>query len=186
MMPQSWHHSARRIIAQRHRWRFEEVDVTPPSGVELRGWPVSHPPYRGTIMSDLFETEIEIVEEPRSKGRQWGTIFGRVLMVVLLIILAIEAHAKLGYDRTLTALRTNASTIAGEQVKGKAQELEEWSLPIADAEKCVRGFPSQSRETQFQFPVVVLRWFSLFKTYVIRLHMDDQNNVMSLSTDEAE
>lgn len=132
----------------------------------------------------LDSEEVVEVAELAETGTNWGTIVGRVILALLLVVLAIEAHAKLGYDRTLTALRASASKVEGEAIRGE-QGLEEWTLPLADAEKCVSGFPSKSRKTEFQQPTVVLRWFSLFKTYVVQLHLDD-NIVISLTTDDFE
>ena len=130
--------------------------------------------------------EAEIVDDKPSAGRKCGTIFGRVLLVALLGVLVIELHGKFGYERTLTTLRANASKVVGEQIAGDRPDLEEWTLPLAEAEKCVSGFPSKSRRMLFGSPVVVLRWFSLFKTYVIQLPLDDDNVVTSLSTDDVD
>lgn len=116
---------------------------------------------------------------------KWGTIVGRVLLGFLVVLLAIEAHGKFGYDRTLAALREKATKVVGDPVQGELA-LEEWSLAIADAEKCVSGFASKTREKDFLQPVISLKWFSLFKTYVIQLHLDDENIVTGLSTDEGE
>ncbi len=137
-------------------------------------------------MSESLDPEIPVDGKSCSTVSKCGTVFGRVLMVLLLGVLAIEAHAKFGYDHTLTTLRATASKIEGENIAGVRPELEEWSLPLSDAEKCVKGFPSKSRRLQFQTPIVVLKWLSLFKTYVIQLQLDDENNVISLSTDDGD
>lgn len=108
-----------------------------------------------------------------------------MILALLLVVLAIEAHAKFGYDRTLTSLRESAAKVEGVVIRGE-QALEEWSLPLPEAENCVSGFPSKSRKTVFQSPVVVLRWFSLFKTYVVQLHLDDENTIISLTTEDLE
>lgn len=125
---------------------------------------------------------VEIAELADSSGK-WRTIVGRIVLVVLVIVLIIEAHAKFGYDRTLAALRAKASKIEGDVIRGQ-QALEDWSLPLADAEQCVSGYPSKRRESTFGMNVIVLRWFSLFKTYVVQLQLDDQNTVMSLLTED--
>ena len=139
-------------------------------------------------MSTSPESESEeVVEiaELAETGTKWGTIGGRVLLGFLVVLLAIEAHGKFGYDRTLTTLRANASKVMGDALRGGQPELEDWSMPLAEAEKCLKGFPSQTRKVDFGEPVVVLRWFSLFKKYVIKLHLDD-NVVISLTTDDDE
>lgn len=138
-------------------------------------------------MSESLDSE-EVVEiaELAETGTKWGTIIGRVILACLLVLLAIEAHGKFGYDRTLTALRAKASKVMGDPIRGGAPELEEWSIPLAEAEKSVSGFPSKTRNKNLIQPVVSLKWFSLFKTYVIQLHLDDENTVVSLTTDDGE
>ncbi|RLT07266.1 MAG: hypothetical protein DWI21_10020 [Planctomycetota bacterium] len=138
-------------------------------------------------MNESLDSEdvVEIAELAES-GTTWGTIIGRVLLAGLVVLLAIEAHGKFGYDRTLTTLRTNASKVMGEAIHGGQPELEEWTMPLAEAEKCVSGFPSKTRKTVLSSPIVVLKWFSLFKTYVIQLHLDDGDIVISLTTDDGE
>lgn len=137
-------------------------------------------------MSDSPETD-EVVEiaELDATRTSWGTIAGRVLLALLVVLLAIEAHGKFGYDRTLAALREKANKVVGDPVHGELG-LEEWSLPVADAESCVSGIASKTRKTAHQIPVIELRWFSLFKTYFIQLHLDDENIVVGLSTDDGE
>ena len=126
-----------------------------------------------------------VMAELAESGSKWKTIFGRVLLGFLVVLLAIELHGKFGYDRTLSTLRANASKVMGDAIHGVPAELEEWSLPLPEAEKCIKGFPSQTRKVVFGESVVVLRWFSLFKTYVIKLHLDG-NVVISLTTDDDE
>lgn len=132
--------------------------------------------------SSESEEDVEMAELAET-GTKWGTIAGRVLLGFLVVLLAIEAHGKFGYDRTLAALRANAATVMGDALHGGQPELEDWSMPLAEAEKCIKGFASQNRKVVLGTPVVTLRWFSLFKTYVIQLHMDDDNVVNSLMTD---
>ncbi len=137
-------------------------------------------------MSALPKSDDDVVmAELAETGTKWKTIFGRILLGFLVVLLAIELHGKLGYDRTLTTLRTSASQVMGDAIHGGPAELEEWTLPLPEAEKCIKGFPSQTRKVVFGTPVVALRWFSLFKTYVIKLHLDD-NVVISLTTDDDE
>ena len=135
-------------------------------------------------MSEAPEAEVVETAELARTGTKWGTIVGRVMLAFLVVLLAIEASAKFGYDKTLTSLRANASKVMGDAIKGGQPELEEWSLPLADAEKCVSGFPSQKRQKVLGASVVVLRWLSLFKTYIVQLQLDDENTVIALSTDE--
>lgn len=137
-------------------------------------------------MSESANPDVVEIAELAETGTKWGTIVGRVILALLLVVLAIEAHAKFGHDRTLTSLRENASKVMGDVIHGE-QGLEEWSLPLAEAEKCISGFPSKTRKkTVFQSPVVMLRWFSLFKTYVVQLHLDDDNIVVLLTTEDVE
>ena len=119
-------------------------------------------------------------------GTKWGTIAGRVLLGCLVVLLAIEAHGKFAYERTLATLREKATKVIGDPIQGGAPELEELSLPLAEAEKCVNGFASKTRKSVFGTSVIELRWFSLFKTYVVQLHLDDDNTVISLTTDDGE
>ena len=137
-------------------------------------------------MSESLNSE-EVVEiaELAETGTRWGTIIGRVVLAGLLVLLAIEAHGKFGYDRTLTALREKANKVIGDPVHGELG-LEEWSLPLAEAEKCVNGFASKTRKEVLLQPVISLRWFSLFKTYIIQLQLDDENIVTGLTTDDGE
>lgn len=128
------------------------------------------------------DDDVEMAELAES-GSKWGTIAGRVLLGFLVVLLAIEVHGKFGYERTLAALRANAQTVMGDAIHGGQPELEEWSMPLAEAEKCLKGFASQNRKVVLGTPVITLRWFSLFKTYVIQLHLDDDNIVSSLTTD---
>lgn len=135
-------------------------------------------------MSESLDDEVVEIAELAETGTKWGTIAGRVIHALLLVVLTIEAHAKLGYDRTLTTLREKASKVEGAVIHGQ-QGLEDWSLPLADAEKCVSGFPSKSRKTVLEQPLVTLRWFSLFKTYVVQWHLED-DIVVGLTTEVAE
>lgn len=74
----------------------------------------------------------------------------------------------------------------GDALHGGQPELEDWSMPLPEAEKYFKGFPSQTRKVVLGSSVVTLRWFSLFKKYVIKLHLDDDNVVISLTTDDDE
>lgn len=136
-------------------------------------------------MSESRDPDVVEVAELAETGPKWGTIVGRIVLALLVVVLAIEAHAKFGYDRTLASLRDRASKVEGAVIRGE-QAFEEWSLPLAEAETCISGFPSKARKTIFQAPVVVLRWFSLFKTYVVQLHLDDESTVISLTTEDLE
>jgi hypothetical protein len=129
-------------------------------------------------MSAAPDPEVVEIAELAEPSGKWRTIVGRIILAVLVVVLIIEAHAKFGYDRTLAALRAKASKIEGEVILGQ-QALEDWSLPLADAEQCVSGYPSQRRESLLGMNVVVL-----FKTYVVQLQLDDQNTVMSLTTED--
>lgn len=128
------------------------------------------------------DDDVEMAELAET-GPKWGTIAGRVLLGFLVVLLAIEAHGKFGYERTLAALRANAQTVMGDTIRGGQPELEEWSLPLAEAQKSLKGFASQNRKVVLGSPVITLRWFSLFKTYVIQLHLDEGDVVTSLTTD---
>ena len=136
-------------------------------------------------MSAAPQSDDVVMAELAETGTKWKTIFGRVLLGFLVVLLAIELHGKFGYDRTLSTLRANASKVMGDAIHGAPAELEEWTMPLPEAEKCIKGFPSQTRKVVLGTPVVALRWFSLFKTYVIKLHLDD-NVVISLTTDDDE
>lgn len=133
-------------------------------------------------MSESPDSEVVEVAELAKTGTKCGTICGRVILAFLVVLLAIEASAKFGYEKTLTTLRSNASKVMGDAVRGGQPELEEWSMPLAEAEKYVSGFPSQTRKSVFGSPVVVLKWLSLFKTYVVQLQLDDESTVISLTT----
>lgn len=138
-------------------------------------------------MSAASESDEDVVmAELAETGSKWKTIIGRVVLGFLVVLLAIELHGKLGYDRTLTTLRANASKVMGDAIHGGQPELEEWTMPFSEAEKCFKGFPSRSRKVVFGSPVVTLRWFSLFKKYVVKLQLDDENVVISLTTDDDE
>jgi hypothetical protein len=136
-------------------------------------------------MSALPKAEDDDVEmaELAETGPKWGTIAGRVLLGFLVVLLAIEAHGKFGYERTLAGLRANAQTVMGDALHGGQPEFEEWSMPFAKAQECIKGLASQNRKVVLGSPVVTLRWFSLFKTYVIQLHLDDDDVVNSMTTD---
>ena len=133
-------------------------------------------------MSEAPDSEVVEIAELAKTGTKCGTIIGRVILAFLVVLLAIEASAKFGYEKTLTTLRSNASKVMGEAVQGGQPELEEWSLPLAEAEKYVSGFPSRTRKSVFGSPVVVLKWLSLFKTYVVQLQLDDESIVIGLTT----
>ncbi len=135
-------------------------------------------------MSELLDPQVSLEGKSSSAWRKWGTVFGRVLLGLLIVVLAIEVHAKFGYERSLAALRGKSAKVAGEPIAGEESEHEEWTLPLAEAEKCLSGFPVKHRRFQLQTPIVVLKWFSLFKTYVIQLRLDDEDIVVSLNTDD--
>ena len=71
------------------------------------------------VMAELAET-----------GSKMKTIIGRILLGFLVVLLAIEAHGRFGYDRTLATLRANASKVMGDAIHGAPAELEEWTMPL--------------------------------------------------------
>ena len=134
---------------------------------------------------EILEAEILDEEPSRPACRNCGTVFGRVILALLLVVLAIELHAKFGYERTLAKLRPNAVEAVGKPAGNNQPELKKWSMPLADAEKLVQGFPSKRRESLFGMPIVVLKWFTFSKkNYVIQLHLDAENTVFLVSTED--
>ncbi|HUG90193.1 MAG TPA: hypothetical protein VML55_05140 [Planctomycetaceae bacterium] len=89
---------------------------------------------------------------PIERAIVWGVI------LVLLVVGLIEAHARLGYSNTIT-------------------RLEDGQLgPLSSMRENVQFWPIESRENVriegADWPVVTLKWFSFLHDYRIALHVD--------------
>lgn len=115
---------------------------------------------------------------PVAKGRNpterilvWGVIG------LLLIVVAIEGSARIGYTLTLNRL---------SRVLGLDDQLEPQPLHIDDVPALVSGFPSRTVEGGEFGSVVTYRWKGLLKDYggIHLEYTDDEGLVLGLQTDD--
>jgi hypothetical protein len=110
--------------------------------------------------------------QTRSSERRWRTIGGRAFLVALVVVLVVELHAKICYDRSLDRVTSLTS-----------HPLENNRDPSLDeVVGALSGFPTKQRKFSFQQPVLVVQWPSLFKDYIIELQLGQQDSVAGLQT----
>jgi tetratricopeptide (TPR) repeat protein len=100
------------------------------------------------------------------------TFGGRLLLVVLIGVVLNEGHAKICYERSLKQL----TALAG------AAHDHDRDLTLDEAVATVAGLPTRNRRFNLERPVEIVQWFSLFKTYAIEIHVDDDNVVSRVQT----
>jgi Spy/CpxP family protein refolding chaperone len=116
-------------------------------------------------------------KKPRSSSERlmvWGVIG------VLLLVAAVEAHAKFSYDATLTSLEN----VFENDDKGEV-------VSYADLDGLLKGFETRSEITkQGSSYVVECQWKSMFHDFVINILVTDQDPqkavLISYSTPDAE
>ncbi len=101
----------------------------------------------------------------------WG------LIAALLVVAAVEASAKFGYDQTLARLQTALAADEGPDGKG---------LHIDEVSALLSGFPSRSESDVSGLTRVNYRWPSLFRSYGVQLeYRKSSGNILGLATEEA-
>lgn len=116
-------------------------------------------------------TETQRPENVEAKKRpSKATLPGRIFLVALVLVLALELHARHYYGKSLEAIREAVTTHRDE------------GLPLADVEPLIQGFPQQWDRYNLHKPVRLVSYFSLFKTYVIRLELTEDRQIDVLQT----
>jgi hypothetical protein len=109
----------------------------------------------------------------RSKVEFW-IVRGGMLLLVLLV--GMQAHARFGYEWTLKKL----------QAKMAAGEDAEHELLLSDAQRCVVGWPSRSTEEDRHWRKLTLSWRGLTQSYRIHLPYDGSEQspaILGVQTD---
>lgn len=110
---------------------------------------------------------------PVERAIVWGSI------AVLLVVVGIEAHGKLGYSATLSGLQA---------VVDRSENESEY-LTISAARKSIAGFPSEAVLTSGPVNGTIrLSWFSLLKSYEVDLEIElgsDDPMFLGYSTPDA-
>jgi hypothetical protein len=99
-------------------------------------------------------------------------------IVVLLLLVAVQAHARFGYEMSLSRLQTRLNNDDDGSEAGAP-------LLVADLPKLIVGFPSRSEDQERQWKAVTYTWHGLGKSYSIRMPYDSSEKeavVLSLET----
>ena len=105
---------------------------------------------------------------PVERAVVWGVISA------FLIVILIEGNARYGFSSTLAELQNRI----GQQDNGKGQEF-----LLVEAKEMVKGFPYGEERLTKRGKQLQYRWFSLFRTFALQLSMDNDDVILSLSTD---
>ncbi|HET6423528.1 MAG TPA: hypothetical protein VFG20_07575 [Planctomycetaceae bacterium] len=110
--------------------------------------------------------------KPRNTVELWIVRGGIALLVALV---AVQAHARFGYEMTL------------KRLQDRLAKEDEMSLPllVTDAEKMIFGFPSQSERSDRHWRQRTYSWRGLTQSYQIIMPYDnseEQPVIMSLVT----
>jgi tetratricopeptide (TPR) repeat protein len=108
-------------------------------------------------------------KRPRSRTER---IVTRSLIALLLIVVALEAHARFGHNASVSRLR-----------KDMAAADDGAPINLAAAQKQIVGFPLKSDLGGPGRPRILYRWPSLFRSYVLLLETDPDGDLLSLETD---
>lgn len=114
------------------------------------------------------------IKKPRSPIEKFLVRGG---IALLLMLVAVQAHARLGYERSLQKLQTR---LAAEDSSAQASPLKISELP-----QCIVGWPSRSIHEDRHWHLVVYKWRGLTKTFEIRMQYDSSEAepvVMGLET----
>ncbi|PHR89020.1 MAG: hypothetical protein COA78_36145, partial [Blastopirellula sp.] len=130
----------------------------------------------------MSDTELDIVDaiaapenkqvankkkrSPIERAIVWGAIS------VFLIVLLVEVNARYGYSKTLAEMQNRIQL----QDEGK-------DFTLADAKEIVKGFPYGEERLTNSGKEVQYRWLSLFRTFAIKLNVDNDDQIQSLETD---
>ncbi len=110
---------------------------------------------------------------PVERAIVWGGIG------ILLVVVGIEAHGRLGYSSTLKALQGLV-----EQAEGESEYL-----TLSAARESIAGFPSEDAlESGSVNGTIRLSWFSLLKSYELDLEIElgsDDPMFLGYSTPDA-
>lgn len=121
-------------------------------------------------------SKLRIDVDVPGKRRSRVTIIGRTLLACLLVVLVNEGHARYFYGKSLEAIRD--AVAAHREVNPDADD----GLPLAEVEPLVSGLPRRLDRYYVSDPVRLITYFSLFRTYAIRLELDEHRNIDTLET----
>ncbi|MDZ4688757.1 MAG: hypothetical protein SH850_27095 [Planctomycetaceae bacterium] len=117
-------------------------------------------------------------KKPRSPGEKlvvWGGI------VVLLLLAAVQAHARFGYEMSLKKLQARVASDDNGTVDGAP-------LYLSDVPTYLVGWPSRKVEEERHWHAVTYSWVGLGKSYSIRMPYDTTEAkpvILSLETNDA-
>ena len=94
------------------------------------------------------------------------------LIGLLVLVVAYEAWVRSSFTRSQRVLR---EAVAGSD-QGRVQKIEE-------VERQLSGSPSKSIQTTRMEQTITYQWRSLFRKYIVQVHVGDQNEVLSYETD---
>jgi tetratricopeptide (TPR) repeat protein len=100
-------------------------------------------------------------------------IVTRSFITALLVVVGIEAHSRIGHDRTVTQLRADL----------EAAEKNGADLNLAAARQKISGLAFQTDNRVNGKGRLTYRWPSLFKTYVVNLSVGAGDDIFALDTD---
>ncbi len=93
----------------------------------------------------------------------------RILIIAMLILVVVEAHAKIGYSSTLSKLEERL------KLDDQGEPLSTDTIP-----SLISGFPSRTEHENKSF---TYRWKSFVKSYGITVDYDNEHHVTALQTD---
>ncbi len=114
---------------------------------------------------------------PRSQLEFW---FVRGGMVLLLLLVGVQAHARFGYEMSLKKLQARLA-----EAETSHHDVE---LLLSDVPRCIVGWPSCSTRSEHHWRVMTYSWRGLTDTFQIHLPYDStesQPAVMELVTADA-
>lgn len=110
--------------------------------------------------------------------QKWSrkTIVGRSALILLVIVLLNEWHARHFYGKSLEAIR---EAVAAHR---EVDQENDQGLPLTAVEPLISGVPRRADRFHLSKPAHLVTYFSLFRTYAIRLELTDDHHVDSLQT----
>ncbi|HUQ68169.1 MAG TPA: hypothetical protein VM165_01525 [Planctomycetaceae bacterium] len=129
-------------------------------------------------MSTAPQKPAATTKRPRSPGEKlvvWGGI------VVLLLLVAVQAHARFGYEMSLKKLQARVAADDNGSIEGSP-------LYLSEVPTFLVGWPSRKVEEERHWHAVTYSWQGLGKSYSIRMPYDTSEAkpvVLSLETNDA-
>ncbi|MBI1312049.1 tetratricopeptide repeat protein [bacterium] len=116
-------------------------------------------------------------ERSQDRIRKWspGTIVGRTLLAILLILALVEGHARYFYGKTLQGLQD-----AVVEHRNQADMSDSAPLTLESVRPLIKGIPQQREMYRVDRPVQFVTYFSFFRTYCIRMELDGSGGIKDL------